>query len=209
MICWRPIRLDVAALPAFAAPFDLATVKAHCAIDTTDFDAQLDVYMKAAVHWAEGVMHRSIFSRSHTWVLDRFPLAHIPLPRGKTSAVATVEYSYGGVITTLKGPTSAPPGTDFQEDLRGDDGGVIMPPRTGSWSSTDEDVPSPVVITFTAGYAAANIPPEIVHAMLFAVEDMFDIRGSKDVPAVALTFGGPRLGIRNELLSPWNLTRWY
>jgi len=206
-----PLRLDIAALPAFAAPFDLATVKAHCAIDTTDFDAQLDVYMKAAVSWAEGVMHRSILARSHTWVISRLPDSQEPLrlPRGKTASVATIEYSSNGVLTTLKGPTSTPPGVQYQEDLRGDDGGVLMPPRLGSWPSADTDVPAPVAVTFTAGYAAASIPSDIVHALLFAVEDMYDMRGATDVPAAMVAGGGPRLSIRTELLTPWNLTRWY
>jgi len=152
-------------------------------------------------------MRRTIYAREHTWVLREFPPCspqEIHLPRGKTQSVDAIAYSVGGSVTTLTGPSSSPEGTGWQEDLRGEDGGVIMPTRGSSWPSTDLDVPSPVVITFTAGWLADEIPDDIIHALLFAVSDAFDTRGSAD-----LTVFGKNFDTRESLISRYRLKRWY
>ena len=72
------------------APFDLDLQKLHSRIDSSDEDELLQVYIGAAVSWAEGAMHRTIFQRSHRWVLRDFPVCRysdIRLPRGKASSL--------------------------------------------------------------------------------------------------------------------------
>lgn len=197
-----PTRLDVAVLDASPFPLDIALVKQHLAVDDTDSDALLQSYMSAAIRWAEGAMHRTIYARSHTWVLADFPRDDrqtIRLPRGKTQSVESIAYSNNGTITTLT--TS---GTDWQHDLRGDNGGVIMPPRGATWPTVDYDVPAPVAITFTAGWQSAEVPESIIHALLFAVSDAFELRGTGDMVS-----GGKNFETRNILISPFRLKRWY
>lgn len=211
MLC--PIRLEVAALPASPLPISLDLIKKHCSIDDADFDDQLDVYLKAAIEWAEGSTHRTIFSRSHTWVLKDFNYEgrfEIKLPRGKTQSIESIEVSVNGTTTTLTGPSSgSPAGTDYQEDLRGNDGGIVMPPRGGSWPTPDFDVPAPVAINFTAGWASASVPADIVHAILFAISDAFDLRGTSDFNPAMIATGGPRMEAREALISAYRLVRWY
>lgn len=172
----------------------------------------LELYVRAGVEWAEGFTHRTIFKRAHVWTLREFPdtyRSEIRLPRGKTRSVESIQYVAGGVPHALTGPSSgSPAGTDYQEDLGGDDGGFIMPPRTGSWPSSDDDVPAPVTVNFTAGWDNADVPSEIIHAILFSVDDALELRGQADIDARSLQ-GGPRIVARETLVSGWSLTRWY
>lgn len=207
MLC--PLRLDVATLPwGSPPPLDAVLMKKHVVIDDADFDDQLEVYAKAAVAWAEGSMHRTIYARAHVWVLKDFPrdqYGAIRLPRGKTQSVQSVQYSSGGSLITLQGPSSgSPAGSDYQEDLRGDDGGVLMPARGGSWPSVDSDVPAPVAINFMAGWAADAVPSDLLHALWFSIADAFDLRGTSD-----LANAGDRLDVRETLISAYRLIRWY
>jgi uncharacterized phiE125 gp8 family phage protein len=203
-----PVRLSIAPLEASPLPVDLDLLKSHCAIDGTEFDALLTTYLFGAVAWAENAMHRTIFARTHRWVLRSFPLdgsQEIRLPRGKTQSIESIQYSVNGSTVTLTGPSSgSPAGTGYQEDLSGDDGGVLMPVRGSSWPSADEDAVAPVVVNFTAGWSAAEVPSDILHALLFAVSDAYEMRGEADVASV-----GRNLTVREILISAYRLHRWY
>lgn len=210
MLC--PLRLSVNALTMSPLPVDLTLIKTHCAIDSTDLDDNIEIYLKAAVDWAEGSMKRTIFTRAHQWVLKDFPRdgrMEIRLPRGKTQSVESIVYWNGGQSYTLTGPTSgSPAGDDYQEAL-GDDGAILMPLRGGNWPSVDLDVPSPVTVNFTAGWASADVPGEIIHALLFSISDAIDLRGTADFSSQSLSDGGPRYQVRETLISGWSLSRWY
>lgn len=211
MLC--PIRLQVNALTMSPLPVDLALIKTHCTVDGTDLDDNIEVYLKAAIDWAEGSMHRTIFQRAHSWVLRDFPRGgrmEIRLPRGKTQSVESIVYVNGGQTFTLTGPSSgSPAGDDYQEALQGDDGATLMPPRGSDWPSVDFDVPSPVTINFTSGWAAADVPGDITHALLFSIADAVDLRGTADFSSQSLMDGGPRYHVREMLVSGWSLSRWY
>lgn len=202
-----PLRLEVSALDASPLPLSLSLLKDHLSVDGDDQDALIEAYALAAIHWAEGAARRTIYARDHAWVLRAFPSSsygEIRLPRGKTQSVESIAYSVGGTVTTLTGPSGSPAGTGWQEDLRGDSGGVLMPTRGGSWPSTDLDVPAPVVITFTAGWLAAEVPDDITHALMFAVSDAFDTRGTADLGTT-----GKNFTTRQALVAPYRLKRWY
>jgi len=202
----HPLRLEVAPVDASPLPVNLDLIKQHSAIDSSDFDTLMETYLLAAIAWAEGAMHRTIFARSHTWVLRGFPCdvrQEIRLPRGKTQSVESIEYVHNGATVALTGPSSSPAGTDYQEDLTGDDGGVVMPNDGAVWPAYEIEVPAPVTIKFTAGWQPAQVPSEIIHALLFAVNDAFEMRGAADMNA------GPGFQARNALISAYRLTRFY
>jgi uncharacterized phiE125 gp8 family phage protein len=202
-----PILLDVSTLDASPLPLSLTLAKQHLAEDSTDNDELIETYILAAIKWAEGQMRRTIYSRSHSWTLKDFPRGPdqtIRLPRGKTQSVESIAYVSGGSTVTLTGPSSgSPAGTDYQEDLRGDDGGILLPLSGASWPSTDIDAIAPVTVTFTAGYLAAEVPQDIIHALLFAISDAFENRGTADMSA------GRNFDTRQALISPYRLHRWY
>lgn len=203
-----PLDLKVDDLPA-SMP-SLATIKTHAAVDGTDLDSIIsDVYLPDAILWAEGQMHRTIISRGHRWVLKDFPRdarQEIRLPRGNTTAVESIVYHNNGSTTTLTGPTSSgsPAGTDWREDLRGDEGAVLMPPRGENWPNVDDDHPSPVVITFTAGWSVSAIPAPLIRALGHKVADYIGIRNTEGVPVER-----NRLVYAEAIVSDWSLHRWY
>lgn len=203
-----PIQLDVDPLSSSPLPVDLDLIKLHCSVDGDDHDQQLEVYLLAAIQAFEDSTHRTLLARDHRWVLRDFPrwsYQWLHLPRGKTRSVAKIEYVRDGQTVTLTGPSSSPAGTDYLENLSGDDGGVLMPPQGGTWPDVDLDHPAPVTITFTAGWQPEELPADVLHTLLFSVRIMLDdLRGSEDAtrqPVVLRTF--------EALASPYRLSRFY
>lgn len=209
-----PVRLDIDAITADGSPWllDETLVKKHCRIDDTDQDANLQLYIQAAILWAENSTHRTIIRRSHRWVLREFPYdgyEPIRLPRGKTVSVESITYTASRTGHVLKGPTSDPVSADYQEDLRGEDGGLLMPLQGSCWPSVDYDAVAPVTIAFTAGWAGDEIPGELVNAVLLGISDMYDLRGSSDFANTSLADVGKSLAVREALVSGYRLSRWY
>lgn len=219
----NPISLSVDApsSPLFTAADE--DLKKHLALDGDALDSLVfNAYVPAAVAWAEDYMHRTIMARSHRWVLRDFPRQwyhmnngqEIVLPRGKTIAVHDIEYSVGGSIRALYGPTSGGSPSEevgFQEDLNSDSGGVLLPLRGRCWPSVDCDVPAPVVINFRAGYESPeDVPAVIRHAVMFAIDDMLEVRGITDLAVLQnIAATGSTFDARTALLAPYRLIRIY
>jgi uncharacterized phiE125 gp8 family phage protein len=213
MLC--PLRLSIDDLETGSPSIiDASMLRDHVRV-AADGDASLiDLYLQAAVRWAEATTQRTFLRRSHEWVLRDFGddvRQEIRLPRGKTVAIDSIAYSAGGEIETLHGPSSgiSPAGADYQEDLRGDGGGVLMPLRGASWPTVDTDVPAPVTITFTAGYVGDDLPADVKHALMFFVADCYDLRGTPDFEPAMLSGAGVRFAAREALISAWRLPRIY
>lgn len=205
----RPLSLQVEASTTPLIDADL--LKVHCSIDGSVFDDLLDLYQQIAIRWAEDVMKRTILSRSHILTLSDFPRTTYPplmlLPRGTTRAIESIAYQSGGQENTLRGATSTTVGADYIEDLRGENGGRITPNVGQSWPSVDCDHVSPVRITFTAGWASADVvPAPIKHAVMVAVSDCFEFRGSADMQT-QLYLGGKGFDARTAMLSSYVVTR--
>jgi uncharacterized phiE125 gp8 family phage protein len=205
----HPLRLSVAALDQSPLPLDITLVKEHLAVTSNDTDSIIETFIRASILWAEGSMRRTIYARQHEWVLNDFPYEgdyRIDLPRGKTQSVESIVYYQNGSAITLNGPSSSasPTQNDYQEDLTGDDGGVLMPVRGSGWPTVDTDVPAPVKITFNAGWLAAEVPQDVEHALLFSCSDAYDLRGSGD-----FTVFGRNFETRELLISPYKIHRWY
>ena len=201
---------------------DQTALRAHLAIDGTALDPIVELYEKAAIAWAEDYMHRSIMAREHRWVLKDFPRGRgrfnnlhgeFILPRGKTIRVNSIEYVDGGGTHTLYGPSSSgsPPSEDFQEDLNDESGGRISPLRNRSWPNVDYDSIAPVVINFRAGWeTAAEVPVSIHHALMFAIDDMLETRGTQDLVTLqSIAASGRTLDVRESLIGCYRILRIY
>lgn len=205
----QPLRLDFDKLTVVPASLG-ALVLRHCHLDADTAGADeklLNMYMLAAIQWFEGETKRAVVSRSHRWVLRGFPcdgFQEIPLPRGKTQSVASIQYVENQQSLTITGPSSSPVGSDFQEDLYSDDGGVLMPSQGDSWPVADLDTPSPVIINFEAGWTVSEIPEDVLQTLLFYVSDAVELRGTSD-----LDIAGQNLDIRKTFVDKYVLRRVY
>jgi len=159
-------------------PLTLARIKQQLRLQHDDFDALItDIYLPGALSWAEGETARSIALKQYRWTLGGFPIGNEPirLPAGKSASVVSIAYVVDGQTVTLRGPTSGSPiGTDYQEDLAAPFGGIVMPNADSTWPIADSDVPAPVVITFTAGWAPASVPADLKLGMLRYIADELD-----------------------------------
>ena len=171
----QPQRIDSAAITSY--PVELRRIKDHLRIDHDEADDLImNQYVPSAFEWAEAQTLRALVSRTHTLTLPRFPYDSwrqtIALPLGYCTAVESIVIQQNGSPVTLSGPTSTVPGTDWLEELASVQGAVLMPNQGSSWPSYDTDVPSPVVITFTAGYT--DLPLKIELAVMFYVGGLYD-----------------------------------
>lgn len=202
---------------------DQTALRVHLAIDGTALDPALTVYEQAAVTWAEDYMKRSIMAREHRWVLADFPRGYhrasahsmrsLQLPRGQTIRVNNIEYTQNGAVRYMYGPSSSgsPPSEDFQEDLHSESGGTIMPLRSRDWPTVDYDAIAPVVVNFRAGWETAEeVPTPIVHAVMFAIDDMLEVRGTADLAQLAsIAANGKTALFRESLIGYYRLIRIY
>lgn len=188
---------------------DDVLVKTHLAVDGSALDPVLALYQQVAIQWAEDFMQRAILVRPHVWTLRSLQCGRnqrVHLPRGRCTAVTSIVYTAGGTEYTLTGPSSTPPGTDYQEDLASDSGGTLMPARGRWWPFVDGTVPAPVRINFLAGYEPEDVPANIKHALLFAMSDMLELRGSADLATLqTVAASGRTLQAREELLDQWRI----
>lgn len=201
-----PIALDVD--PLVGSPFPLASldfIKQHIAIDYTDQDNLIEAYWFAAIEAFEGTTHRTVVQRGHQWTLAGFPYANYQglwLPRGRTTAIASVAYVSGGTTTTLTGPTSDPVGTGYQEALF-DHGALLLPVAGQAWPTVDNNVPEPVKITFTAGWTEGELPKDVLNALLFYTRNSFDDNRTDPQKSEANN------RVFESMVSGWRLNRFY
>lgn len=190
-----------------AYPITLDEIKSQLRIEHDEWDSLISsIHLPAALSWAEGETRRSIQSRTHRWIISEFPSGdqRIILPRGKTQSISSIAYVSGGNTTTLTGPSSgSPEGTDYQEDLKDELGGVVMPNQGESWPSVDQDVPAPITITFSAGWAEQeDVPSDLKMAMIFYIGDSLEIASAADLMAHS------DLSVKDRLISAWRIRRW-
>ncbi len=211
MLTLSPISLTRAVLVGSPLPVGLTLLKQALNVDYTDRDDLIKKFLVASIDEFEADTKRTVLRRSHRWTLKNFPTADygaIRLPGGWTRKVNSVQYAVGDDEVTMYGISAAvgsPPVAEYREDLTADSGGIIMPLRGTQWPDIERDDPNPVVITFEAGYSAAEIPAAIVTALAFQTQKKFD----DDRGAVAPSMLGYNAQAFERMCSPWRLYRTY
>lgn len=192
----RHVYLSAAKLTSF--PVSLGTIKTQNRIDHNEFDSLItEILLPAAIIWAEGYMKRAIVSRTHTLGMRAFPSldgGRIHILRGNIPAVESIAYVTNNTTTTLNnGPTSATPGTDWQELSRSDNGVILMPAYGEDWPDTDDDVASPVTITFTAGWDEDDVPSDVKLGLIKYIRAAIDEEPTDQA---------------ESFLNPYRVSRW-
>lgn len=194
--------------PPGEEPLSLATVKLFLKQDHPDDDTLISAQIASARGWCEAFTGRALIAQTWELILDAFPpctrlnpRGAIQLPKGQAQSVAWIKYiDTDGTEQTLTGPTSSPTGTGYQEDLSDEWGGILVPAYGASWPGI-RDVLNPIRIQFTAGYTdAADIPGQLVDAMMYRVASVYENRGEQDTKSWQ--------GIDEAFAQPYRL-RWF
>lgn len=184
------IRLQRLSGPA-NEPVTLADAKLYLAIYDTDWDTYLTTYaIPEARRWVETYTRRALITQQWRLTADRFPeasagnpRADIMLPFGRCQSVEQIAYVATDLTTqTLTGPTSgSPAGTDYQEDLSDDYGGILRAPRNAVWPAV-ADVLGAVQVTFTVGYGSTGAAVDwgLMSATKFMMANLFETRNEQD-----------------------------
>lgn len=150
--------------PAAVAAITLQSVKDHLKVTDNDEDTVLELYIGAAVAWAEDFTKRPFIARTLKLTIEAFPASRvIELPVPLVSAISSVKYyNEAGVLTTFD------PANYW--GLTGDvDGpGQVILKSSSQWPTVEEGRPRPVEVTFVAGYGDAPefVPDDIRNAVL-------------------------------------------
>lgn len=155
--------LSVATAP-IGEPLDIATVKAHCRIESTDDDAKLTHLIKVArqkLDGRDGMLGRALMTQSWALKLDcGFP-GQISIPLPPLREITSITYvDPDGVTQTLAAE-------EYQVVGVGGFGpGAVLPKFGGCWPQTRHQREA-VTVTFAAGYGAAtDVPAPLIEAML-------------------------------------------
>lgn len=158
-------------------PIDDALVCAHLNIAAIPAD-RVD-YLKTLVNtaWgeAERVTQRALTRQQATLSLSGFPSGNaIEFPSPPFVSLDGVDYLDEDGATQVWGGSPAAWQVQGIGALRQRGRLALVP--SGSWPSVGSGYVSPVVITYTCGYAYGEVPSEIIHGMLLMIGELYKLR---------------------------------
>jgi len=154
-------------------PVTLDRLKQHLRITHSEEDDLLTAYLKAAVGIVEQLTWRALLTQTLRMTLDDFPTCNgaIYLPRPRAQSITSIEY--------LDTNGDEQEWIDYRLDTNGEPARIV-PESDFSWPAT-LNCPGAVTITYVAGWtAAANVPPELVAAVLIAAATLYEQREDAD-----------------------------
>lgn len=151
------------------APVSLDEVKAHLRVDHYDEDSLIEVLIAAATGHLDGwsgVLGRALVTQTWSQAFDAFtdPL-RLPMPAASVTSVTYVDQA--GTAVTV-----AP----INYLLSADALGSFVERAYGVTWPSPRDQSRAVTVTFTAGWAAADVPSELKSAILLMVGDLYSNR---------------------------------
>lgn len=192
---------------ATSEPVTLVEAKAHCAIDSDDFDSLLTDYIAAVRAHLEKTLGRALVAQTWELRLPNFPAYGdaIELPIPPLQSVESVTY------TDTFGDTATLAPAAYQVcGVGGEQPGCIVPAYGLSWPEVRRQ-PEAVTIRFIAGYQddgasppdlAANVPPPIKAAMLAMVADLFQ---NRETVSTDESYAVPMPAVPKALLAPYKV----
>ncbi len=178
------LTLDTA--PA-AEPITTAEAKTHARISTGDDDAYVGALITAARRLAETVLKRQLVTATWLLNLDRFPhdragdvssshhhglhgfRGEIEIPLPPLQSIGAINYIDTDGVSQLLAATEYQVDTDLEP-------GRVMPAFDKFWPST-RLVYNAVIVTFDAGYGAADdVPEDIKLAIKILVAHWYEAR---------------------------------
>lgn len=145
--------------PPTAEPMDLAAVKAHLYVDTTDDDAMIATLISAARDYAEGITAKQLVAARWKQVFDGFCYPFLKLQIAPVLRVVSIQYiDMQGVTQTVDPATYT---IDYStEPVRispvfGQIWPIAVPQIGAVWVNLDAGYAAPITADTTAGTIAA------------------------------------------------------
>jgi uncharacterized phiE125 gp8 family phage protein len=157
--------------PPESEPVTVSELKKHCNIYHDEDDAYLKGVIMAARNYVENYVRRALITQTIQARFDCFPGHIIELERAPVQSVTSITYTNtAGVPTVLD--ASAYTVDIYSSPAR------IVPASGTTWPSTDDDVPSAVVIEYIAGYGTSreNVPDALRHGVLMQAAHFYENR---------------------------------
>lgn len=171
---------------ASAGAVTLDAAKAHCAVETSDWDLQFTAWIASATAMAESITGRAIGPQVWEFTLPGF-VDTITLPKGPVTQISSITY----LDTNRAQQTLA--SSFYLADLVSDPQCVVRDPNA-SWPDTAFGVPNAVTVQFQTGFSA--VPPMIAQAVLMTIANWFQNRESGALPDAAMQLLRPMRAIR-------------
>jgi len=158
--------------PAAVEPVTLAEAKTHLRVSQSADDTYITTLITVARRQIELLTQCALINTVFNAYLDGFPCGRVlELRKGRLQSVASVQYyAYGETtLTTLAA-------SEYRVDTVSMHGRIIL--LDGKYWPTVWNDGDAVKIAFTAGFgaAAANVPPQLRHAMLFLIAHFYAVR---------------------------------
>jgi uncharacterized phiE125 gp8 family phage protein len=183
--------------PPASEPVTLAEAKDHLRLEGADDDTYVSALILTTRQHVEKVCWRGLVTQTREVVLDRFPdCAEMELPGGNLGTITSVAYvDANGAEQTLDPDT-------YEADTVSEPGRLLLA-YGQSWPSTRCQW-NAVRVRYTVGWAVADVPAPIKHALLLLIAHLYEQR-APEVTGAAI--GKVEFAV-DALLEPYRLVRW-
>jgi uncharacterized phiE125 gp8 family phage protein len=183
--------------PPASEPVTLAEAKAHLRLEGDEDDAYVTALIQAARQHVEEVCWRGVVAQTREVVLDAFPCGDaVALPGGNLGAISSVVYvDADGEEQTLGAGV-------YEADAVSVPGRLLLS-YNETWPGTRSQW-NAVRVRYTVGWAVADVPAPVKHAVLLLVAHLYEQR----TPEITGTIVAKVAFAVDALLSPYRLVRW-
>jgi len=165
--------------PTYADVISTADLKAFLRVTHSDEDTLIEAMRAAAIQHIESFCNIRLGDRTAVMYLDDFPQT-MEIPVGPVNSITTIEYATGAATKDTLSTAN------YYVDTN------RVPARITfiNFPSIYQYSHQGVEITFDLGYAEAEVPQGIVHAIKLLVSHMYDMRQPEVVrPTKKLEYG--------------------
>lgn len=164
--------LTIVTAPA-SEPVSLADAKVHLRIPSavTADDAYITALITVARQWVENYTNRALITQTVDWTMDDWPDLPVKVPMSPLQSITSIKY-YDTSDTEATWSSD-----NYAVDIASTPGRIDLAYGCSLPSTTLRDM-NGVVIRFVAGFgtAAANVPPNIIHAIKLMLTHYYEYR---------------------------------
>ena len=176
-------------------PVTLAEAKEWVRETTDDSNVLLQSLIKVARENAENYCHRAIPEAQFQLTLDQFP-PQIDLPMPRVKQIDSVQYyDEAGVLTLLDSAGYTLDNSSWISNW-------LYPAVGYEWPET-WDAPNGVIVTYTAGFTAAQMPESLKLWIKLMIGAWYDTRSGMDVAPLPMNAFELPPGFLHANIAPW------